>query len=126
MVKNYNAKLLKAEWVIGDKQAQIAGRIDAIIQFQREGKTITSLLDWKTGTIKLKNHFQKMKPPFSDLDDCAYNHYSIQLSLYRLILERNLNIKLDHGLLINISDTGSIRPIKAKDLRQSLNRLLFS
>lgn len=126
LVKNYNARLLKAEWVIGDKKAQVAGRIDAIIQFDRDGKTITSLLDWKTGTIKMKNHFEKMKAPFNYLDDCSYNHYSIQLSLYRLILERNLNINLDHGLLVNVTDTGAIRPIKAKDLRQPLDRLLFS
>ena len=122
----YNGRMLKTEWVIGDKTAQIAGRIDAIIQFERKGKIVTSLLDWKTGTIKLKNHFEKMKPPFEAFDDCSLNHYSIQLSLYRLILERNLDIKLDHGVLINLTDNGGIRPLVAKDFRPILTKLLFS
>jgi ATP-dependent exoDNAse (exonuclease V) beta subunit len=122
---NYNARLLKAEWVIGDKLAKIAGRVDAIIQFERQGKTITSIIDWKTGNIKLKNHFEKMKKPFDDLDDCSHNHYSIQLSLYRLILEKNLGIKLDHGMLINLTERGEARPLIAKDMRAKLIRLLY-
>lgn len=124
--EQYKAKMLKTEWVIGDKKTQIAGRIDAIIQFERNGKTVTSLLDWKTGTIKLKNHFQKMKAPFTHLDDCSFNHYSMQLSLYRLILERNLNIKLDHGLLVNLTNRGDIRPLVAKDFRDDLIKILYT
>lgn len=125
MVDKYAAKMLQVEWVIGDKKAKIAGRIDALIEFCHNGKTTKSLLDWKTGTVKLKNHYEKMKPPFHDIDDCSLNHYSIQLSLYRLIIERNLGIKLGHGILINLLEDGSIKPLKAKDYRGRLDELIF-
>ena len=125
LTEKYQAKALKTEWIVGDQKAKIAGRVDAIIQFIRDGVPTTSILDWKTGTIKMNNHFGKMKPPFADYDDCAFNHYSIQLSLYRLILEHNLGIKMDHGLIVNATDNGQLRPVKARDFRSKLERLIY-
>lgn len=121
----HKAKTLKTEWIVGDKQAMIAGRIDALIQLEYQGEMVTSLLDWKTGTIKLHNKYEKMKTPFNQLEDCSLNHYSIQLSLYRLILERNLGIKLSHGLLVNLPENGPARLIKSRDYRNILNQTLF-
>ena len=124
--QKYNATTLKTEWVIGDARAKVAGRIDALIQLEYDGKIVTSLLDWKTGTVKLDNKYEKMKSPFNGLEDCSLNHYSIQLSLYRLILELNLNIKLSHGILINLPESGPAKIIKSRDYRPILENLLFS
>lgn len=124
--RKYNAKTLKTEWVIGDTTAKVAGRIDALIQLEYDGRLITSLLDWKTGTVKLDNKYEKMKSPFNALEDCSLNHYSIQLSLYRLILERNLNIKLNHGILINLPESGPAKIIRSRDYRPILEKMLFS
>jgi hypothetical protein len=49
---------------------------------------------------------QKMKHPVSHLDDCNFNHYSLQLSLYLYIILRH-NPKLEPGKL-------TIRHIKFK------------
>ena len=37
---------------------------------------------------KYGNSFQSMLPPFSHLDDCAGNHYRLQLNCYKFILEK--------------------------------------
>lgn len=124
--RKYNATTLKTEWIVGDTKAKVAGRIDALIQLEYNGKLVTSLLDWKTGTIKLDNKYDKMKSPFNGLEDCSLNHYSIQLSLYRLIIERNLNIKLSHSILINLPESGSAKIIRSRDFRPTLEKMLFS
>jgi ATP-dependent exoDNAse (exonuclease V) beta subunit len=124
--RKYNATTLKTEWVVGDTEFKVAGRIDALIQLEYDGRLITSLLDWKTGTIKLDNKYEKMKSPFNGLEDCSLNHYSIQLSLYRLIIERNLNIKLSHSILINLPESGPAKIIQSRDFRPTLEKLLLT
>lgn len=57
--------------------------------------------DYKTNEeIKTENKFQKMKAPLSHLDDCEFNHYAIQLSMYGYILESKgykvMGLGLDH------------------------------
>jgi len=43
--------------------------------------------DYKTNkAIKVNNPFQRMKDPISHLEDCNYNHYRLQLSLYAWML----------------------------------------
>lgn len=45
--------------------------------------------DYKTNKeLKFENRYQKMKFPLEHLDDCNWNHYRLQLSLYMYMLER--------------------------------------
>jgi|ERR1051325_1197231 hypothetical protein len=44
--------------------------------------------DYKTNKqLKFENKYQKMLYPLNHLDDCNFNHYQIQLSLYGYMLE---------------------------------------
>lgn len=57
--------------------------------------------DYKTNEkIEKENKFQKLKYPLRHLDDCNYNIYSIQLSMYGWILEQYgykvQDLALDH------------------------------
>jgi hypothetical protein len=66
---------------------QIAGTID-LCMYNKEGEV--SIYDWKrVGTLRLNNHWQKGKGIFGDRDDCNYEHYKLQLNLYRHLLENN-------------------------------------
>lgn len=60
-----------------------------------------SIDDWKTNKkIDQTNKYQKMKGPLKHLDDCNYNHYRLQVSLYAWILEQHgytpNNLKFTH------------------------------
>ena len=45
--------------------------------------------DWKTNKkISVENKYDKMKYPLQHLDDCNYNHYRLQVSLYAWMLEQ--------------------------------------
>ena len=65
----------------------LAGQADAIVK-NRYGDYV--LLDYKTSKkIARDNEYgRKMKLDFKDLDDCEYNHYSIQLSLYKMMCKQ--------------------------------------
>jgi ATP-dependent exoDNAse (exonuclease V) beta subunit len=77
---------LCSEWVMGDSTLGIAGTADALFI---TGQGCLMLVDWKTGKrFNTYNRFQTFLAPFTDLPDCELYRYSLQLSLYRLILRR--------------------------------------
>lgn len=76
----------RTEWVIYDENKNIAGSIDCVLS-DDDGNLI--ILDWKRSKeIKTKNPYQCGFGPFKGMDDCNYNHYRLQLNVYRSILER--------------------------------------
>jgi hypothetical protein len=63
---------------------------------------IENYVDKKTGELK-QSHF-KFEKPFNHLPQSKYYEYSMQLSTYKLILERNFDIKIEGIILVQISD----------------------
>ena len=75
------------EWRVFDPFFNLAGTIDWF-GFDRELQTYL-LIDWKTNsTFTTYSYKDKLKPPFQAYDDCLLNYYSLQLSAYRLVVER--------------------------------------
>ena len=84
---------IKSEIVIGDIELQIAGMIDQLYWSNKLDGLV--IFDWKTNKkLRRDNRYKKMLTLFNDLDDCEYNIYSIQLNVYRYIVERNTNLKI--------------------------------
>ena len=91
-----------------------AGQIDCIA---KNNKGEHFILDWKTnGEIKRSNHWQNMTGIYKNLDDCAFNHYSIQLNAYRGMC-KEYDIK---GCFIVHLKEDSYEFIKAMDLEVNL------
>lgn len=105
------------EWVIGDVELGLAGTVDAML-FSHETQKY-HLWDWKTGKFGLFNQFQTLLKPFDYLDDCPLNVYSLQVSLYRLIIERNTGLELGDSYLVHLSSDG-YQVYRAVDLRERL------
>jgi hypothetical protein len=75
----------RTEWRIFDDFLFIAGTADMI--FKKADGTY-AIYDWKRSQdIKRNNRFQKGIGVCRDLDDCNYNHYCLQLNIYKKILE---------------------------------------
>lgn len=74
----------------------IAGQIDLIV---KSGNDIY-IIDHKTNAkIDLKGFYNsalrttdKMKFPLTNLDECNYNHYQLQLSMYAWMLQKLIQI----------------------------------
>ena len=79
------------ELLIYNDEYKIAGQADLVIRT----KDKLTIRDYKTNKeLKMSNNFQKMKYPLSNFDDCAFNHYQLQLSLYGYMLSHNYNLEV--------------------------------
>lgn len=128
-----NAKFMLQEVTVGDLVLGLAGRVDCLLEVTKDEPTF-HIFDWKTGKkFDIQNNYAKMLPPFDDLDDCAFNHYSIQTSIYRLILERNpqqigeittVGKKFGDSYLLHLKTDGTYQLHRAKDFRSRISEWL--
>ena len=85
---------IKSELILGDRELNIAGMVDQLYINTKTGQL--EIWDWKTSKkIESESYNKKkMKKPFNKLMDCNYFHYSLQLNLYKYIIEKNTNLKI--------------------------------
>ena len=81
--------------------------------------------DWKTNKKFTTDNDpegrkQKMLAPFQDMWDNSLNAYSIQISLYRLILKEEAGFETEGGFLVWIGPNGKPKLFKIVDLRDRL------
>ena len=99
--KNSNRyQVIATELIIYDEQLKIAGTIDCIL-YEKQKKEFY-IVDWKTNKeIKRENKYEKLFSPFQDLDNCNYNKYAIQTSIYRSLLQKNFDITISDSFIIH-------------------------
>ena len=88
-----------------------------IIGDYKTNKEFTTDSDWK-GSRK------RLFEPFEDVFDNKHNNYSIQVSLYRLIIEEECGIEMDDPFLLWIPPKGPCKAFKAKDYRDKIRTYL--
>jgi hypothetical protein len=91
---------VKSELVVGDEDYMLCGMVDQI--FWNVKFNCLQIWDWKTNTtLRMKNDFgNKMKHCLSMLDDCEFNTYSLQLNIYKRIIEKKTNLKFGSSHLV--------------------------
>lgn len=79
----------RTEWEIFDDEAMVAGSVDMIYKDPVNPGSII-IADWKRSKeIKTFNKWQRGIDPLTrGLSDCNFVHYSLQLALYKNILEK--------------------------------------
>lgn len=100
----------------------LAGTIDKLYLW--ENSVIVG--DWKTNQ-KIKTDkdfaFGKLLYPFEKYKENELNKYSLQISLYQLLLEE-AGIYSDYGFICHIPDKGEAKIYKLKDFRAELRTYL--
>ena len=90
----------RTEWSVFDGNIDLAGQIDMV--YKKKDGTY-ALYDWKrVKEIKKENMFEKGLGKLKDLCHCNYIHYSIQLNIYKRILETRYNINVSEMALVII------------------------
>lgn len=116
---------VRQEFRLFSRKWGLAGTTDAIFGLNSE----FYVGDWKTNkkftTDKDPNgRRKKLLWPFDDLWENSLNSYSIQLSLYRLILQEEAGFTTNGAFLVWIGPTGKPELHKTVDLRDRLYQYL--
>ena len=95
---------LADEFIIGSEEYDIASAIDHLFINKLTGGLV--LVDYKTNSDIHKNerYAKKMKVPLSHLKDTTLNHYAIQLSIYKYIVEKYTNLKFEEMFIVWFSE----------------------
>jgi hypothetical protein len=85
----YGARFLpyRTEWLVFDEEHKVSGSIDMV--YRKPDGTL-AIYDWKRiEEVKTENRFQSGFGPISHLPDTNYWQYSLQLNVYRYILQKH-------------------------------------
>lgn len=97
-----NYKPYRTEWAIYSKKYLLAGSIDMIFK-DPENNDKVIIADWKRcKEIKYSNKWEKGYEPLSNIDNCNYWHYTLQLNVYKTMLETNYGLKVSCMFLVVI------------------------
>ena len=77
-------RIFRTELNVYSAELNVAGQIDALF-VDAEGRFV--IVDWKRSARIVFDGTREMLPPLDHLPDCNGSHYSLQLNLYRYMLE---------------------------------------
>ena len=88
----------RTEWLVFDPEHKVAGSIDMI--YKKPDGTL-AIYDWKRiEELKSDNRFQSGLGPVAHLPDTNYWHYSLQLNVYRYILQKHYGVVVSELALV--------------------------
>lgn len=104
------------EFIVYDAEDGLCGTIDMLAYNMKKGTY--AIFDWKTSKeFKKDDPFggKTLKAPFDDLPECNVSEYSLQLSLYKYLLEKHTSIRISEMFLFQIPGAdkafGDIQPV---------------
>ena len=98
-----------SEKIIYSKDLHLAGSIDLIIQNTKTNQY--SIVDWKTNAKITTSSFKNKMGTHditSNIEDCKYSLYALQLSLYRYILEEFYGLNIYRQFIVHLTETEAI------------------
>lgn len=106
----------RVEWPVYVEEFKVAGCIDAV--FRRPSDGAFFIYDWKRSKdIKTENRFETGFGPLSHIPNTNYWQYTVQLNLYRWILENYYDIPITDMYLV------ILHPDNKSYIRHRLHRL---
>ncbi len=116
---------IKTEFVVFDEEWELAGMMD--ILFWNVKKKCFQIWDWKTNKKlnKTSEFGKKLRSVVSHLDDCEFEIYSLQLSAYKRIIERNTSIKIDGCYIVWFNEVNdNYKIIECNDYSTEINMIM--
>lgn len=108
------------ELLIYNDEFKIAGQADLIIR----AKNDLIVRDYKTNKkLDMTNNFQNLLYPLTHIQDCNFNHYQLQLSLYAYMLSHNFGVNVKELVVDHHTDTADI-PYPCKYMYDEIDSIL--
>lgn len=116
-----NLKPYRTEWMIFSEVLQIGGAIDAVFVDKNDGSY--TIFDWKRSPVSYVT-FENYLSPLEHLSDNTFTKYSLQLNLYKGILEAWYDIKIKDVFIIELHpDNDSYKKIEAANYEAEIKHL---
>lgn len=115
----------RTEWVIYDEETKLCGSIDMLFKKKKSDDKHLIMYDWKRSKkITDENNFEKGFPPIDHLPNSNYWHYSLQLNIYKKILEKNYGKVIEEMYLLSLhpNNVGYLK-IKVPDLTDEVENI---
>ena len=115
-----------SEVIVYSKELGIAGTVDVLMMNKNSNEYV--LIDWKTSKRIDKTSFngkKGIKKESSKIDDCKYNHYALQLSMYRYILEKYYGINVTRQLVAQLKDEG-VESLSMPYMKNEIKNMILS
>lgn len=88
----------RTEWSVFDGELELAGQIDMV--YKKDDGTY-AIYDWKRiKDLKKENRFETGLGRLNNLSHCNYTHYSIQLNIYKRLLETRYSMIITEMFLV--------------------------
>ena len=116
---------IRSELCIGSSRLGICGMVDQLY-YSNTFKGLV-IFDWKTN--KRMNYTSKygntMLDPISHLEECEFTTYSLQLSLYKYIIELETNLEIKDCFIVWFNEKNdTYRLIRCADYRKEIIDML--
>jgi len=113
----------RTEWLVFDPEHKVAGSIDMV--YMKPDGTL-AIYDWKrVEDLKTDNKFQSGLGPVSHLPDTNYWHYSLQLNVYRYILQKHYGYTVsDLALVVLHPGNSSWRVFKLNFMDDEVSEMM--
>lgn len=113
----------RTEWEVFDLEHKLAGSIDMI--FKHHDNNGLYIYDWKRSKKIVKtNNFECGFPPLDHFPNCNFWHYSLQLNIYKMILEKNYNKKILGMFLVCFHpERNKYQRLEVPDLKEEVTQI---
>lgn len=111
-----------AELIVADDDYKIAGQVDRPF-FVEPG--VLDIYDYKSDAeIKFENKYSTLMSPVDNLPDCNFSKYTLQLNLYKWVIEKNTEWKVRDLKIVHLTDTSyKLHDIPNYDVQPLLNEV---
>jgi hypothetical protein len=108
----------------GERKIKLCGSIDMVFRRKSDGKFV--IYDWKRSKeIKAENPFGNGLSPLEHLPDTNYWHYTLQLNVYKWMLEKYYDLEVaDLYLVILHPDNTSYRRMRLNILEDEVEDMI--
>ena len=115
----------RTEWIVYDKETKFAGSIDMLYKKNINDDKHLIIYDWKRcKKITDENNFERGFPPVEHLPNSNYWHYSLQLNIYKKILEKNYGKIIEEMYLLSLHPNNpSYIKIKVPVLKEEVDNI---
>ena len=95
----------RTEWLVFDEEHKVAGSVDMV--YKKSDGTL-AIYDWKrTEELKMENRFESGFGPLAHLPNVNYWQYSLQLNVYRYIIEKHYGYTVSELALVVLHPSNS-------------------